>query len=170
MPASGIALDLRGSLLRAFARAAGLVLGLGAIVGAALFGLAALPVAVLPFYGAGVAVALVAGLATLLLHGRFLDPKAIAPFARDGRLLSQRLQSLLAAAFGAKLAILVLAFFLMRALGMKFADTTTFAITFAAAALLCQLATALSLARALQPRTSSSGLPAGTGVSGSDVP
>ncbi|MBL8756045.1 MAG: hypothetical protein JNK15_22310 [Planctomycetes bacterium] len=161
--------DLGSALLRAFVRAAVVVVASGAVVGVGLFPAAVLPLEAVPFYGAGLAAALLAGMVALLLHGRIYDRRANAIYAGDGRLLAQRLQSLLAAALGAKLAILVLSFFVLRACGVKFADTATFAVTFAGGALLCQLATAMSLARSMQPRSSSSGL-AGTGAPGGNVP
>ena len=70
-----------------------------------------------------------------------------APFAKDGRLLATRLQSLLAAAFAVKLVSLVLAVLVLRQLGTKFDDIATFAIAFAGGALLCQVVMALVLAR-----------------------
>jgi hypothetical protein len=142
--------DLRAHLLRALGVALALVLPVAAVVGAGLLALGVVPAAALGFYAGGVAAAGLACMGALWLHGRFLDPRASAPFARDGRLLGARLQSLLAAAFGVKLAVLVLAFLVLRQTGVKFADTATFAITFAGGSLLCQMATAMVLARAVQ--------------------
>jgi hypothetical protein len=140
------------ALPRAFGLAAVLVLGIGAAVGVPLFAAGALASADWPFFALGIAAALLAGMLALLLHGRFLDPRTTAPFAKDGQLLAGRLQSLLAAAFGAKLAVLIAGVMALRFAGVKFAGMATFAITFAGAALLCQLATATSLARAVQRR------------------
>lgn len=148
--------DLGSALLRAFGVATVVVLAIAGVTAVVLFlGLEALPTTALPYYGGGVGAALFAGMVALFLHGRFLDPKASAPFANDGRLMAQRLQSLLAAAFGAKLAVVLVGVFALRTLGVKFADFATFGVTFAGAALLCQLATALSLARTLQHRGAS---------------
>lgn len=149
--------DLSTLLLRALTTATTIVLVVATVVGAVIFALLrALPAESLVYYAAGVAAALFAGMLALFLHGRFLDPRASAPFARDGRLLATRLQSLLAAAFGAKLAVLVLGVLIVRQLGAKFAESATFAITFAGGALLCQLVTAAVLARSVQRRSASS--------------
>jgi len=101
----------------------------------------------------GATAALVACAGAVWLHGRFLDPRASAPFARDGRLMAGRVQSLLAAAFGVKLAVLVLGVLALRQGGAKFAEVATFCVTFAAAALVCQLATAFWLSRAISRRS-----------------
>lgn len=149
-PAAG---DLHAVLLRASWRGVGVVVGLAAGVGLVLFGpFALLASDAMPFYASGAGLALLAGMLALFLHGRFLDPRTTAPFARDARLLAGRLQGLLAAAFAAKLGVLVLAFFALRQLGAKFADTAALCIAFAAYALIYQLVTACFLARALQPR------------------
>jgi hypothetical protein len=71
--------------------------------------------------------------------------------------MAGRLQSLLAAAFGVKLAVLTIGVFSLRQSGAKFEETTTFAVTFAGGALLCQLATAAFLARALRHRPTQPG-------------
>jgi hypothetical protein len=165
--ASGV--DLGGALLRAFGAAAAVVVGIGVAAGVVLFvwpGL--LPADAMAFYATGLGAALLAGMVALWLHGRFLDPAATAPFAKDGRLLAGRLQSLLAAAFAAKLAVLVAGVLVLRAAGVKFADAATFAVTFAGGALLCQLATAFSLARAVQQRgATSAGAPTASSPGGS---
>jgi hypothetical protein len=145
--------DLHAVLFRASWRGAGVVVGLAAGVGLLLFGpLSLLAGEAAPFYASGVGLALLAGMLALFLHGRFLDPRTTAPFARDARLLAGRLQGLLAAAFAAKLGVLALAFFALRQFGAKFADTAVLCIAFAACALVYQLVTACFLARALQPR------------------
>lgn len=155
-PATSLAGDLPGALLRALLRASAIVLLTGGAVGALLFGGGVLPATSLLYYAMGLAAALFAGMLALILHGRFLDPRAAAPFARDGRLLAARLQSLLAAAFAVKLGVLVAVVLVLRQLGTKFADSATFAITFAGGALLCQMVTAFVLARAVQQRGASS--------------
>lgn len=100
----------------------------------------------------GIGSALAAAMVAVWLHGRFLDPKTTAPFARDGRLVASRLQSLLAAAFGVKLAMLVLGLVALRQSGVKFPGIATFGISFAGASLVCQVATAWYLSRAIHRR------------------
>jgi len=104
------------------------------------------------FAGFGVVGALGAAIVAVWLHGRFLRGGTARRLAGDGPLLAGHLQGLLAAAFAVKLAVLVVAFLLLRQQGVKFSELATFAITFAAASLLCQLASAGYLARAIQPR------------------
>jgi hypothetical protein len=150
-PAALPPLDLPSALLAALVRAyAALAIAGGAVFAVRYVGAAAAPGA--GFYLAGVGTAALACLLALVLHGRFLDPRAQGPFARDAQLLAARLQGLLAAAFGAKLGVLVVAFFVLRQLGTKFADLATFCVTFAGGALLCQIVTAAVLARSLQAR------------------
>ncbi len=115
-----------------------------------------LPSESLPYYGAGLGAALFAAMLALWIHGRFLDRRP-QPFANDGRLMASRLQSLLAAAFGAKLGVLLLAVFALRVDGVKFAAMATFCITFAAVALVSQLAIAGYVARAMTKRSRASG-------------
>jgi hypothetical protein len=107
-----------------------------------------------PYYVAlGTAAALLAGMAAVWLHGRLLDRNASLPFASDGRLMASRVRSLLAAAFGVKLVVLVLGVVALHQSGVKFAELAAFCITFAAASLVCQLATAFSLSRAIGRRS-----------------
>jgi hypothetical protein len=155
--ASAASPDLHAVLVGALWRGAMIVVGTAAVVGGLLFGpLAALPGEAVVYYAGGTGLALFAGMLALVLHGRFLDPRATAPFAGDARLLAGRLQGLLAAAFAAKLVVLVVAFLVLRQLGAKFADTATFCITFAGGALMYQVVTAVLLARAVQPRPGAS--------------
>jgi hypothetical protein len=107
----------------------------------------------LPYFGLGVGAAVFAAMFALWLHGRFLDPRAAAPFASDGKLMASRLQSLLAAAFAVKPAVVVIGVLALRQSGVKFDDMAVFAVTFAVASLLSQLATAGFLAHALQRRS-----------------
>lgn len=139
-----------GALLRAFGQASAVVVLAGAAAGALVHGM--LPDGGLAYYAAGLGAALLAGMLTLVLHGRFLDPRTTAPFANDGRLAGARLQTLLAAAFAVKLAVLVAAVLVLRQAGTKFPLVATFAVTFAGGALVCQVATATCLARALRQR------------------
>lgn len=150
MPAAAVGLP---SLRNAMAFGTGVV--------TAAFGIAwatrLLPPATTGYVAMGAGAALVAAVLGLYLHGRFLDARAAAPFARDGHLMAGRLQGLLAAAFGTKLAVLVLGMLYLHQFyqgpsDLKFAATASFCIAFAAASLLCQLATAGYLARALGRR------------------
>lgn len=67
----------------------------------------------------------------------------------DARLTAARLQSWLGLAFGAKLLVLLLGVGGLWLTGLKFEGLATFALTFVGAALICQLAAAGYLARAL---------------------
>lgn len=100
----------------------------------------------------GLAASLFAAVLALWLHGRFLDARAAAPYAGDGRLMAGRLQALLATAFGAKLAVLVLGMLVMRQTGVKFDAMAAFCVTFAAVSLVCQVAIASYLSRQLRHR------------------
>lgn len=109
-----------------------------------------------PYFAAGIGASLIAALLAICVHGRFLDnrldARAPAALAHDGRLLAGRLQALLAVAFGAKLAVLVLGVIVLQQAGVKFEALATFCITFAAVSLVSQLATAAYLSRALNHR------------------
>jgi len=105
-----------------------------------------------PYFAAGIGASLVAALLAICVHSRFLDARAPAALAHDGRFLAGRLQALLAIAFGAKLAVLVLGVVVLRQAGVKFEALATFCITFAAVSLVCQLATAAYLSRAMTHR------------------
>ncbi len=120
-----------------------------AVLAGAVWGLGCLPPELVAFYALGIVASLFAAMLALWLHGRFLDPRTVAPFARDGRLVAGRLQSLLAAAFGAKLAVLILGMVTLRQCGVKFEGVAVFCITFAAVSLVSQLATAGYLSRVM---------------------
>ncbi|HEU4418606.1 MAG TPA: hypothetical protein VFT55_06680 [Planctomycetota bacterium] len=105
-----------------------------------------------PYFAAGIGASLIAALLAICVHGRFLDARAPAAIAHDGRLLAGRLQALLAVAFGAKLAVLVLGVIVLQQAGVKFEALATFCITFAAVSLVSQMATAAYLSRALNHR------------------
>jgi len=105
-----------------------------------------------PFFAAGIGASLVAALLAICVHGRFLDSRAPAALNNDARLQAGRLQALLAVAFGVKLAVLVLGVVVLRQIGVKFEALATFCITFAAVSLVCQLATAGYLSRAVNHR------------------
>jgi hypothetical protein len=151
----------RGALLRAMMQAFALLAVVGSGLGALLFGGGNLLAASdLPYFVVGLGAAAFAAMFTVWVHGRFAatPSPAIAPNgnpANAGHLITARLQSLLAAAFGVKLIVLVLAVLALKQFPLgeetaKFSELTTFAVTFAGAALLCQLATAFALARTLR--------------------
>jgi hypothetical protein len=125
----------------------------GSTVVAAATGLSfasgALPAGAGRFVAAGAGAALVAVGLALLLHGRFLDRRATESLRGDPKLVAGRLQSLLGAAFGVKLAMLMAGVLVLRGLGVKFDELAAFAVAFAAAALLCQVAAAGFVVRAL---------------------
>lgn len=141
-------------LLRALRAGVGAVLLLTAL--AWLAGL--FPPATTGYALAGIAAALFAAALALWLHGRFLDARLARGQAPDHHSLSGQLQGLLGVAFGAKLAVLVLGMlYLHRTFpsgdgDAKFAATASSCIAFAAASLVCQLATAGYLARTLSRR------------------
>lgn len=141
-------------LLRALRAGVGAVLLLTAL---AWFG-GVFPDATAGYALAGIAAALVAAALALWLHGRFLDARLARGLAPEGQQLSGQLQGLLGVAFGAKLAVLVLGMlYLHRTFpsgdgDAKFAATASSCIAFAAASLVCQLATAGYLARTLSRR------------------
>ena len=147
----------RAGLLRALLVAVTLVTVVGLGLGLLLFGGdALLPKDALPFYIAGLTAAGFAAMLTVWLHGRFAaTPAPTGDPARTGHLITARLQSLLAAAFGVKLVVLVLGVLIIKQFPLgeepaKFSQLATFAVTFAGAALLCQLGTAFALARTLR--------------------
>lgn len=131
-----------------------------------------LPESARPYYLIGLAAAGFAAVFTIWVHGRFAAARA--PIGQGmggqgmngqgaGALVAGRLQSLLAAAFGVKLFVLVVGVLALKRFPIgaeppKFLETATFAVSFAGAALLCQLVTALLLARALTRRAPTSAL------------
>lgn len=137
-----------GLLLSAYARAAMLVVLLGAMAWGLGF-VAADRVGMLAF---GLGAALFASGAAVLLKGGFLGDRAMATMHGDGRLLAARLQSILAAGLGLKLATVTLGVLWLRSQQVKFELVTTFAVAFAAAALVCQVTVAGILWRALSRR------------------
>ncbi|MFY9343971.1 MAG: hypothetical protein WAT39_15890 [Planctomycetota bacterium] len=151
-PGSAAGGELGSALLRAYGVAVAVVLVAGVVAAGVAFGTGLLPTELWPWCALGLLAALFAGMLALFLHGRFLDPRTAAPFARDGRLLGSRLQALLAAAFAAKVGVLVLGIVALRLAGVKFAALAGFAVTFAACALLCQLTTAMALVRGVKHR------------------
>jgi hypothetical protein len=136
-------------LLSAYARAAMLVVLLGTMA----WGLGFVAADRLGMLALGVGAALFASGAAVLLKGGFLGDRAMATMHGDGRLLAARLQSILAAGLGLKLVTVTLGVLLLRSQQMKFELVTTFAVAFAAAALVCQVTVAGILWRALSRRS-----------------
>ena len=145
----------RGMLIRALVQSVIALVVVGGGFGLLLFGGdQLLGGASLPYYIAGVVAAAAAMLLTLWLHGRFAA--AQMPGATS-HAVSARLTGLLAAGMAVKMALLVLGFLYLKQFPLgaepaKFAEITTFAVTFVGGALLCQIGTALTLARALGRR------------------
>jgi hypothetical protein len=135
-------------LLSAFARAAMLVVLLGTMA----WGLGFVAADRVGMLALGVGAALFASGAAVLLKGGFLGDRAMATMHGDGRLLAARLQSILAAGLGLKLATVTLGVLWLRSQQTKFELVTTFAVAFAAAALVCQVTIAGILWRALSRR------------------
>jgi|JI102314A1RNA_FD_contig_91_838993_length_1397_multi_2_in_0_out_0_2 hypothetical protein len=146
-PLAGTILDLP-VLCRALAVGA----GVAAAVAAVVWLLGCVPAESVSFFWLGLGASVVAAMLALLLHSRVLDPRKAAPFAANPGQLAGRFHGLLAAAFGSKLAILVLGVLALRKAGVKFDGLATFCVTFAAASVICQVATAGYLSRMLQYR------------------
>lgn len=138
----------RGLLLTAYSRAAMLVVLLGAMA----WGLGLVPNERAGMLALGLAAALFASGAAVLLKGGFLGDRAMASMHGDGRLLAARLQSILAAGLALKLATVTVGVLALRSQQVKFELVTTFAVAFAAAALVCQVTVAGILWRALSRR------------------
>lgn len=145
--------------MRALTQTGAALAAVGALLGFVLFGGdQLLERAALPYYCAGLAAAALAMSLTIWLHGRFAATQM--PGATR-HAVSARLTGLLAAGMGVKMAMLVLGFLALKQFSLgpepaKFSDITTFAVTFVGAALLCQIGTAWTLARALGRRPATS--------------
>lgn len=154
---SAAATSTEPSLLRAMAFGIGVVMAVLVLLWLARL----LPAETTGYVALGAGGALLAGVLALWLHGRMIGRRGETAFAGDVRRMAGHLQGLLAAAFVVKLAVLVLGvLYLQRVLAddpsdAKFAATASFCIAFAGASLVCQLATAGYLARALGRRTPS---------------
>lgn len=121
-----------------------------------------------PYFTVGLGAAVFAALISVWLSGRITARRTAAAggdAAMTARLEGLRLQGLMAAGFGAKLVVLTIGVFALRAFPLrinevaadvKFVDLLSFAVTFAGASLVMQLITAASLARSLQRRTTAS--------------
>ncbi|MCA8966383.1 MAG: hypothetical protein H6838_07025 [Planctomycetes bacterium] len=110
----------------------------------------------LPWVGYGVALALVGGALALLVHRRIFDRRATAHLGNDPRLLSMRLQGLLGLGFGIKVALVLVAVFVLRGNDVKFPQLAAFAVAFAAASLVAQLTLANALVRSASNSSRSS--------------
>lgn len=135
-------------LLSAFVRAAMLVVLLGAMA----WGLGFVAADRAGMLALGLGAALFASGAAVLLKGGFLGDRAMATMHGDGRLLAARLQSILAAGLGLKLATVTIGVLMLRSQQVKFELVTTFAVAFAVAALVCQVTVSGILWRALSRR------------------
>jgi len=145
----------RGLLIRALLQMMVVLAVVGVGIGFLLFGGdQLLEASALRYYIVGLVGAGVAMMLTIWVHGRFAATQM--PGA-TGPAVSARLTGLLAAGMGVKMALLVIGFLALKQFPLseeatKFSDITTFAVTFVGAALLCQIGTALILARALGRR------------------
>ena len=151
-PAADMVAVDRSTLIRAVVWNMGMLAAVGVGLGLLLFrGDQLLERAAVPYYAAGFGCAAAAMMLTIWLHGRFVSTHM--PGATS-HAVSARLTGLLAAGMGVKLVLLVLGFFALKQFPLgaepaKFSDLSIFAVTFAGAALLCQMCTALRLARSL---------------------
>lgn len=142
--ASPPALDLLPALLRGAAT-------VGALAAVA-WATDVAPAGAEPFVALGACAALAATGIALVLHGRILDRRFAARMANDAQLIAGRLQGLLAIGLLVKLFVLTAGVLWLRAGGVKFAATATFAVAFAAASLVCQVTAAGSLVRTMSRR------------------
>lgn len=146
----------RGLLMRALLQMLVVLAVVGTGIGFLLFGGdQLLEVSALRYYVVGLVGAAVAMMLTIWVHGRFAATQM--PGATS-HAVSARLTGLLAAGMGVKMALLVIGFLALKQFPLseeatKFSDITTFAVSFVGAALLCQIGTALILARALGRRS-----------------
>ncbi|MFM1872125.1 MAG: hypothetical protein RL398_1547 [Planctomycetota bacterium] len=100
-----------------------------------------------PWIGIGGGVAIAVATLTLLALGRVFDRRGEAALGADSKMQAMRLQGLLGVGFGAKLAVLAIGCVLLSASGLKFQQLAAFAVAFAVASLLAQLAVTGTLLR-----------------------
>jgi len=154
-------------LVTAFVRGAVLAMALAL----ATWALGVLPPALAAWVAYGCAAALLATGLALVVHGRFLDRRALASLRGDPRLMAARLQGLMAAALMIKLATVTIGVLVLRSQGVKFQEVAAFAVAFAAASLVCQVTAAGTLVRAMsraaRPATAGRQTGAGSTSSGS---
>jgi len=117
-----------------------------------------------PYFIVGLGAAVFAAIISVWLSGMITARRTAAAggdAALTARLEGLRLQGLMAAGFGAKLIVLTIGVFALRAFPLrlnevaadvKFVDLLSFAVTFAGASLVMQLITAASIARSLRRR------------------
>ncbi len=129
-------------------RAWGIGVAVTAVAVVVVWLLGLLPAATEGMVALGAAAALAAAGLAIALHGRMLDPRAHQGLGGDGRLIASRLQGLMGAALGLKLACVTLGVLALRSSGVKFPQVAAFAIAFAGASLVCQVTAAGSLVRA----------------------
>jgi len=146
---------------------------LGALATAAVAGLAhgigLVPAGLAAFVWLGAGAALLSGAAATAGHALLLRDRTAAggsaPARDAGRLHAMRMQAALGIGFLAKLAGLGIGVGALVAADVKFTGIASFAVAFAAASLVFQLCTALSLARAASGRASTGRVPSGSGSS-----
>jgi hypothetical protein len=146
LPAPGApsAVDLLPSLLRGAVAVGTLAAGVW-VTGA-------LSPATQPFMVLGAGAALGATGLAVALHSRVLDRRFAASMGHDPKLIAGRLQGLLAVGMLLKLLTVTVGVLWLRSAGVKFDAVATFAVAFAAAALVCQVVAAGSLVRSTARR------------------
>lgn len=119
-----------------------------------------------PYFVVGLGAAIFAAIISVWLSGRITAKRTASAggdAALTARLEGLRLQGLMAAGFGAKLLVLVIGVFALRAFPLrvgevatdvKFVDLVSFAVSLAGASLVMQLITATSMANSLRRRSS----------------
>ncbi|MGK0201791.1 MAG: hypothetical protein ACI9S9_000853 [Planctomycetota bacterium] len=156
------------ALVRALTLGVIAILVIGVPVGLLVFGADCELAASQPYFVTGLGAAIFAAIISVWLNGRITKKRTAAAggdAALTARLEGLRLQGLMAAAFGAKLLVLTIGVFALRAFPLrpgevatdvKFVDLTSFAVSFAGASLVMQLITATSISNSLRRRSSSS--------------
>lgn len=153
-----------GALVRALALGVLAIVVVGVPVGMLVYGTGTELAASQPYFAVGLGAAVFAAIISVWLNGCITRKRTAAAggdAALDARLEGLRLQGLMAAAFGAKLLVLTVGVFALRAFPLrvnevaadvKFVDLTSFAVSFAGASLIMQLITATSIASSLRRR------------------
>jgi hypothetical protein len=152
-------------LITAFVRGAVLAMALAVSVWA----LGVLPAGLEAWVAYGCGAALLATGLALVLHGRFLDRRALASLRGDPRLMAGRLQGLMAAALMLKLATVTIGVLVLRSQGVKFQEVAAFAVAFAAASLVCQVTAAGTLVRAMSRAARPAAATRSTGASQTSI-
>ena len=154
-------------LVRALGLGVIAILLVGVPVGFLVYGSECELAASQPYFVVGLGAAIFAAIISVWLSGR-ITPKRTASAGGDAALTARleglRMQGLMAAGFGAKLLVLVIGVFALRAFPLrvgevatdvKFVDLVSFAVSLAGASLVMQLITATSMANSLRRRSSS---------------